>query len=320
MAEIFDPVWVSMFIIRVIFAIGIVFFMSYLILSYTLTLEDERLSRFAYEMEETIVASELAKSRGVFSAEMLDNFTAKWSGDFESAYNFAGNPSLNKLIILGDESPYINVEPEFARHCMFAYSISIRELGTERKWLFGYQASVSLEETLENIDTASETFPASVMHSDGRIEPAEMGINVYMTPLTRYSCLAERAKKYAKPQELGLPDCKDACMISLRNFASGDDHACTAAILDTRPGELSELACRYLSDTRIAPSNLRYGAGEKKKLVAYPVRAGAGVQNILDDLSVAKETSEQNCELAKNNLAANPDEVDSVVFCLEARR
>lgn len=319
MAETFDPLWVSMFIIRIIFAIAIVFFMSYLILSYTVTLEDDILSRFTYEMEETLVASELTASRGVFSAEKLDSFSAKWKGDFEASYNFQDNRLLNKLIILGsDDSPYINIEPDFARHCTFAYSVSIRELGTERKWLFGYQSSVSTESAGEegSIDVASETFPTSVMHSD-KIEPAEMSINVYLTPLTRYSCLAERAKKYAKPQELGLPECTSGCTISIRNFASGDDHICTAAILATRPGELSELACRYLKDTKITASYLRYESGEKKKLVAYPVRAGTSFGDIAPD---PEQRSAENCDMAKNNLAADPGEIDSIIFCLEARR
>ncbi len=315
MAETFDPAWMVLFIVRIVLVIATVFFMSFLILSVVITLEDDELNRFAYEMGEVVSNSELTYSKGVFSEEKLDRFMETLAAGLQ-AYDFSGQPeALKKILIMYDDSP--NIEPEFARHCSFAYAVQIKVSGKE--WVFGYHPAGSDEFILnpEEVKTATESFPVSVRRN-GAVEPAEMTINTFLTPLTRYSCIAENARKYKEKQELGLPACEGVCRIAIRNFGDGDDHICRFSILQPSIGEYTYISCRHLQDTKIFPSYITYSG--RAKLVAYPLKQ-ASLQDPLNDMANADMISKDNCRNLGDAVLQKTDaeDVDSVIFCVEPR-
>src|SRR3989344_7777764 len=97
-----------LFIIRIVIVIATVFFMSFLILSVVITLEDDELNRFAHEMGEVMLNSEIVHSKGVFSESALDRMIENSGNEINSFY-----PSLTddgRLKMFGD-GIYPNIEP-----------------------------------------------------------------------------------------------------------------------------------------------------------------------------------------------------------------
>ena len=316
MSDAFDPAWMMLFILRIVLVVSTVFFISIMMLSVVITLEDDQLDRFAHEIGEVVLNSELAENKGILSEEKLDLFIGSALNSFQN-YDFSGSDTLKEEIILGSGNQP-NIEPEFARHCRFAYNIQIE--GGDMEWNFGYHSVRYAEFSTKPDDfkMASENFPISVRKKDGSIVPADMTITTFLTSVTRYSCIAERAKKYKEKQELGLPVCDGVCEVSIGNFGNSDDHVCTFSVSDTN----LYLACRYLPDVKIVPSYFTYSG--KMNLVAYPLKQSAASDNFSNYPETANTISRENCQSVKNlgNIVQKTDteDVDSVIFCLEARR
>ncbi len=322
MAENFDPVWMIMFIVRIVFAVGIVFFMSFLILSITITLDDDELKRFSHELAENLLNSELTASKGVISEAKLERFISDSAEVIRN--NYPGLSDVQRNRVLGDESPpYPNIEPNFARHCLIGYSAYIREINGDGFWEFGYR-SWGLEEyglADENFKSSQESFPISIMKEDGSLRQAEMELRVFIDPMSRYSCLAERAKAAKEKQELGMPLCTiSKCKVSIRNFYDKNNYICEFKIITSPAGgpEPEYTSCRYVPDVSVIPSSFTYLKDEKKKLVAYPVKEGAPYADIMSDPDNAMQLSLENCDSIKTNrIATNTDTVGHVVFCME---
>src|SRR3989338_5863836 len=155
MAENLDPVWMIMFIVRIVFAVAIVFFMSILILSLSISLDDDQLKRFSHELSESILSSELAESRGIISEAKLDSFIANSSNLISNVYPNMGS-EISFMLGHIQFGQYPNIEPVFSRHCLIGYSASIRELNNDRFWDFGYRPS-----GLEEYGLAEKNFKSS---------------------------------------------------------------------------------------------------------------------------------------------------------------
>ncbi|MDI6721363.1 MAG: hypothetical protein QMD85_03165, partial [Candidatus Aenigmarchaeota archaeon] len=290
----------------------------YMILSYSVSLEDKELDRLVQEIGENIMNSELTESKGVFSEQRLNDYFTGQRPNFD-----AYTDSKKEEFILktdGSDIEYINIEPDFVRHCSVAYTTKISKIkddpGKKMKWNFGFRTT-----TYEEYQIASEDFPVSVKDGD-EIKPATLSLTVIRSSSTRYACLAEKAKSYREKQELPLPACtSDKCTIAMKNLEGANHHVCRRAYTTLNRDVL--ISCRYLPDTTIIPSYFIYGKNDgKKKLVAYPLKNLAGFATIASGEADETLQSIDNC----NNIASNTNvikdpadtsPVEGVIFCLE---
>jgi hypothetical protein len=245
------------YLLKFIVVIFTVFFLVNLLLSNDAFVEMHQLEKFTVELKESLLVGDLTTERLVLSTDALQEHS-------EEIY-----------------------EP--IRTCKYIYFIEIRCLDKDLCESYGINEKYELGSKYVRTETMSygvptpkkiSVFPVLVESASGRA-PASMTITVSDDPLSRLSCIIEKAYRTRTIQSetciirSSKGDCQLKASASIALRKTGD--AICDVLKDDEYGTLEDMECKYLPGVQLAdflyPLDTDFSG--KKYLKAVPARADA---------------------------------------------